>query len=349
MPATRPIVRLSSPSEIVALVPVLCGFVPRESLVAVSLQGVRHRVGLTMRFDLDWCDGQPHASQEIADRLGVDQATRALLVLFSETPDDDQRARGPLVEQVQGHCAQRGIEVSEALLVRSGRWTSYLCTGRVCCPDEGTPIEFEPSPALQLVAAERVLAGRAVLGSREELVRSVAPPVLLAAVVARQELDRAEVVWWNDYCRLGRDALFAQSIAAARSAMSRAMTPAGVTLVEAAGLAVAVQDVRVRDEVATWALRQRDPLLALLTQTVRAVGAPRDAAVCALLAWVAYAQGDGGLANVALDRALTSDPDYSLALLLREMLDRQVPPLEVRRLLRATSRPKSGRSRSRKR
>lgn len=338
MAATRPIVCLSSPSEIAAIIPVLCGFVPHESLVAVSLRGARHRVGLSMRYDLDWCDEQPHAAQEIADRLGADQASRVLLVLFSEAPDDGDRARSSLVEQIQDHCTQRGIDVSEALLVRSGRWTSYFCRGRTCCPDEGTPIEPEPTPALQLVAAEQVLAGRVVLGSREELVRSVAPPVLLAAALARQEMDRAEAHWHDDYYRLGPDALIAQSIAAARSAMGRALTPAGITPAEAAELAVAVQDIRVRDEVATWALRQHGPLLALLTQTVRAVVDPQDAAVCALLGWVAYAQGDGGLANVALDRALTSDPDYNLALLLREMLDRQIPPLEVRRLLRATNR-----------
>ena len=63
---------------------------------------------------------------------------------------------------------------------------------------------------------------------------------------------------------------------------------------------------------------------------------PDDAPVLALLGWVAYAHGDGGLANVALERCLASDPDYTLAHLLVEMLARQVPPREVRTLLKAT-------------
>jgi hypothetical protein len=89
----------------------------------------------------------------------------------------------------------------------------------------------------------------------------------------------------------------------------------------------------VRDEVATWALEQDDALLALSEQVARLVVPPYDAPVCTLLAWVAYARGDGARAAVALDRALRGDPSYPLALLLQAALDRALPPEVVRQAI----------------
>ncbi len=335
--AARPVARLSSPGEIVAVVPALCGFVPKESLVVISLRGPRKRVGLTMRFDLEWCRDIPTAAAEAARRLRTDGATRAVLVVHSEEPDDAALAWTALVQAVEVTCDSARIDVTDALLVRAGRWWSYQCRAD-CCPAEGTPVDVAPTAAVQLVQAEGVLDGRAVLGSRAELVASIAPPVLVAAVSARQHLDRAVDSWLDRFAREGREGVRSHGLAVARAALDRTLCAEGLSLPEAAELAIAVQNVHVRDEVATWALTRHDALLSALTQTARLVVPPDDAAVCALLGWVAYAQGDGGLANVALARALTSVPDYSLALLLSAMLQGQVPPQDVRKLLRDTSR-----------
>ena len=103
-------------------------------------------------------------------------------------------------------------------------------------------------------------------------------------------------------------------------------------------LSVALHDHRVRDEIATWSLRRSDALLSLLEQTARQVVPPFDAPVCTLLAWVAYARGDGSRVNVALDRALATDPAYSLANLLLTALEGGIAPREVRRMLKSTKR-----------
>jgi hypothetical protein len=58
-----------------------------------------------------------------------------------------------------------------------------------------------------------------------------------------------------------------------------------------------------------------------------------DAAPATLLAVTTWVRGDGAMANVALDRALGSEPGYSLARLLRTALDACLPPAEVRRLI----------------
>jgi len=49
-----------------------------------------------------------------------------------------------------------------------------------------------------------------------------------------------------------------------------------------------------------------------------------------LLAFTAWQAGDGALANIALDRAVASDPAYSMALLLRDIMDAGVPPSAAR-------------------
>lgn len=335
-PDRRPVARLSSPGEIVALVPVLCGFAPTESLVVVSLRGARKRVGLTMRFDLPWVLADVGAAaQEVAARLHLDGAAQAVLVVF--TDDEGPLVRSEVVAAVEQACQPQGIALNEALLVRDDTWWSYVCDDPACCPPDGTPLASEPTPALRLVEAERVLEGRAVLASRDELVASVAPPVLLAAAAAEDHLDRAVDEWLDRFHREGLEPVRRWSVQQVRELVDRAEQGHPVDGRDAARLAVAVQDLLVRDEVATWCLLRADPLLSVLLQASRLVLPPEDAAVLGLLAWVAYAGGDGGLANVALDRCLQSDASYSLAGLLQELLVRQVPPAEVRRLLTATA------------
>ena len=73
---------------------------------------------------------------------------------------------------------------------------------------------------------------------------------------------------------------------------------------------------------------------------VREVQEPRgDAAPATLLAVWAWLRGDGAMANVALERALDSDPAYTFAGLLRAALDHCLPPAAVRRLIADTAGP----------
>lgn len=333
---SRPVVRLSTPADMVGLVPHLVGFVPRESLVALSLKGRRARVGLTIRVDLPAPEHEDELVDQVADRLAADGAGRVLAVLYTGALGGGLPLRS-LVERLQRACEQRGAGVDDVLLVRDGRWYSYLCRSPRCCPADGTVLEVEPSPSLTVVAAHAALDGRAVLASRDALTASVAPPVLLARRVAADALDVAARARTEDVRARGLQATSAAGLASVAVALRRyACPPAQLEPGQAATLAVALLDVHVRDEVATWGLDEPDALLRLLTDVARSTVAPYDPPVCTLLAWTAYGRGDGALANVALDRALTSDPAYALAGLLRQALDAQVPPAEVRALLAAT-------------
>jgi len=68
-----------------------------------------------------------------------------------------------------------------------------------------------------------------------------------------------------------------------------------------------------------------------------------------VLAWVAYADGHGALANVAIERALEADPGYEMARLIEDAMGRMISPTEIRALtvdvrndLRAAESPPAG-------
>ncbi len=342
-PATAPAVaRLTSPGEIVAALPHVCGFVPSESLVVVSLRGPRKRMGITMRFDLVACGLADLAAAEVVARLRHDQADQALLVVFTE--EDGPLPRSALVSVVSAGCAAEGIAVHEALLVRAGRWFSYDCHDDRCCPPEGTPIpESSGSPGLSLLAAEAVLDGRAVRASRAELAASVAPPVFLAARAAEQEQEDAFERWMGRIDVDGEGAERAAATALWDAALAHAREGRFVlTAREVADLAVGLHDISLRDAILVRIVDDSEHLLALLLWLARTIVPPQDAAVCTLLAVTAWVRGDGALANIALDRALATDPDYSLATLVRIGLDRAVPPRQVKEWLRASAARGSG-------
>jgi hypothetical protein len=163
------VARLSGPGEILAVLPSLCGFPPQESLVLLSLRGQRRRLGLTARVDLPDPPHEHDLAALCADRMAGDGASCVVVTVLSE-----HGRRERLVDAVREALAEREVGVLEALHVSAGRWTSYTCSA-ACCPVEGTPVPAAP-PVLGLVRAEQVATGRAVLASREDLVRSLAAP-----------------------------------------------------------------------------------------------------------------------------------------------------------------------------
>ena len=253
--------------------------------------------------------------------MAADGAAAVVLALY------DGPLRTRLVGRLRDACAEHDLRVVEALHVDGGRWRSYTCSGP-CCPPEGTPLPVD-SAALRLVAAERTAAGRAVLASRADLAASVAPPDGDALARARRQVGEARRTAARER-QTGGPRARQDARRRAADLLDRVRDGGSVTGAEAAALAVCLDDVAVRDELATRLLDRSDELLALLLQAVRLVPAEGSAPLCAVLAWVAWSRGDGALANVALDRALADDPAYSLGTLLRAGLDAGLPPADVR-------------------
>jgi hypothetical protein len=324
-PAAPARMRLTSPAEILAAVPFLLGFTPERSLVVICLRG--KQIGLTMRVDLD---SAFELRAAFVARLLNQGAESAVLILFDPELDDRRRPGRALMRAVRRAFEVKGVRVTDALGVSLGRYWSYLCTDTTCCPGEGRAVPVAGSADHSRVAAPFVAIGSAPLASREALTASIAPvtgerrTVLVAAyeLALAQPLEYPLLRWMEAVRRYG---------GGDGRRPERALTP-----VEATQLIVGLNSEPVRDEVLSWtAALGNDGVLAVLGELAPLALPPFDTHILAALAWAAFADGDGALAGVALERALAIDPRRALAGMLAAALDGGVTPTQLHDLSRA--------------
>ncbi|GAA2000592.1 DUF4192 domain-containing protein [Nakamurella flavida] len=307
----RDAIRLRGTAALFAVIPIMLGFHPEDSLVLVCLRGPQGTVGPVGRADVD-------AGQEGADRLVAFAAAHAdvvALVRYSPLPED-----GVLTGLLRRRLGRLGIPVVGVWAVHDG-WAVEM--GRDGA--HRAPIESRDDPAVVHLRAANALAGRSVLPSRRHLVASIAAPVGEAARVARAAFARAAADEPGDADQLADAAL-----------EQRANT--GCVEVELAARLVRTIDGRTaRDRLIARAVREPDlPWVAMLVSlaglTSDAVASP----VCAMLSLVAYRYGDGALAQIAAQRSLDHDPANSLARIMTDVMDRALPPERLTTLLGAT-------------
>lgn len=331
-----PRLRLAGPGNLIAAIPHLLGFPPEQSLVLVGLSGARARVGITMRADLPG-DGLDHAPeveelQPLVEALLRDGAAACLAMVITECPDDDGVAPYiDLVARLDEALFEGGLEVSDIVLVRAGCWRSYLCPDPRCCPVAGTPVPRAPGD----LAAYAAYSGSVVRDSRSALVALIASDSVAVASTERaleyvcREMADASDAGTSEAYRERAEHSIEQRVAALAAGSARPLSHR-----DAARICVALIDRPLRDRIAGNCLEETAAAAeSLWIDLLRRAPAPLDAAPATLLAMSSWARGDGAMANVALDRALDSDPSYSLALLLRTALDHALPPGTVREML----------------
>lgn len=332
------VVKLGNPPDIVAALPVFIGFHPAESLVLVCLHGPRKRSGLTMRVDLPDPRHHEPLATDLATRAAHDKADGVILVCYTEDPDDGtELPRHDLIDLVLHELRQREIGWLDVLLVRGGRWWSYMCTAE-CCPREGTPVVARPSSEIVALEARSALEGRAVLASRAELEATVRGPVAIRGAALRAAQQRAGQSFIEEVTADGADAALRRTLALARAAFDRYVAGEHeLTDEDATRILVGLDDRLARDALITWTLDGHEQeLIVFLSHLARCAVDEIAAPVCTALAGVAYQCGEGALAGIALDRALASEPDYELARLLDVALRNQVDPAEIRAMARRT-------------
>jgi hypothetical protein len=329
--AAKPdVVKVSTPSDLVAAVPHLLGFVPAESVVVLGLTGPGGRVVFTMRNDLDSEKRDFLVASHLSRRLDramvdADVDAAAVFVFTRDEPGADGMPRRGLVEALDDEMP---VPMREAVLVVGDRFWSYFCQAE-CCPAEGTAVDHASAGAVAMAAAH-ALHGRAVLASREEVVRSVAAIGGVAARSMSQALTRAAVASRRCGPSEAEDMLDRLLVAADDGRLAPDHD-------QAAQIIVACNDREFRESVAQRLADDPDDhaLVALLRDLARLAQPPLDAGISTLLALAAYLQGDGVVADACLERALDSDDQFSLALLLRAALDGQVHPRALAAALRA--------------
>src|SRR4051794_37421367 len=188
--ARPPVLRLTNPDDVFAAIPYLLGFHPQKSLVVLGLSGPRSRLGVSMRLDLE--PAPPHElSSIVVNALRRDGDREAIVVLLDPSEQPHGRPGENLFRELRSALRRADIVLRDAYRVSNGRWWSYLCRDRSCCPSEGTPIRRPEEPGgPSRVAATAVAAGLAPLPSREALRASLEPPAPWTWSAADQALDR---------------------------------------------------------------------------------------------------------------------------------------------------------------
>lgn len=298
-------------ADLVAMVPLVLGFHPHESVVVMTFgNGAFHA-----RVDLpDAAALAAGAGADVADMLAhacrANRAQRAAVVVYT---DDHERARDVGLLLVHAlHDAE--LDVVDVLRVHDRRWFEPLRDDVT-----GTPVALEAHPFTargvfegQVVRLDRSELATGLRGGEEVERRHLAAAAglrrpLLGRGVQRSVL-RTEAAWVR--------ARVADAVASVR----RGEGPA-VGTADAARLLAAVGRGDVRD--AAWVDLSRETAtdhVALWHDLVRRSPDDLVASAAALLALAAYLAGDGALAWVALDRVAEVDPGHSLARLVADAL-----------------------------
>lgn len=328
--------------ELLAAVPHLLGFYPQSSIVIVHVDLEQHRTGTLLRLDLPAADDYEDGAVQLASLIEHGQPDGVILVCYGDSgappggggppgrapaPVHGELPHRALIERVLRELADRPVVVMGTAYVDGGRWWTYDCDQPGCCPAEGVPLPGPGVGAAADVAARAALAGRRTLASRRDVEDAVRGPAGAAEKAMAAVIERVDRELADEALADGVEVLRGRTLALARSRLARAAEGRlELSDDEVARLSLGAADVLVRDQFI--AFQDADPVawLALLTALARRTPDSRAAAICNVVAWVAYQQGDGALANVALDRALSIDPGHTMALLLRDCIDDQVSP-----------------------
>jgi hypothetical protein len=300
-------IRLSAPSDVLAVVPYLLGFHPEDSVVVLFVR--RGRVELTARVDVV----PPEIAGELAAYVGrlADQhgASELILVGYGGQAADVRELLANLADLLEP------LGLGDVIYADGRLWWSLQCSAS-CCPPEGTPYDLSTHP----IAATAVYAGLSCRSDRDDLAAEIAgPPVIehdalrLLAAEVRTEIEELD--------RVGRCNLMATLVGVAVAGRDR-LDDRGC-----AKLAVLAHDIHVRD--VAWSLLSAD--LAeqhqrLWRQVVSRTVPPYEPAPLCLLGLAAWIGGDGALMNCCIERIAAVDPEYSLGQLLDEISRAAVAP-----------------------
>jgi hypothetical protein len=312
---------LDRPGTLIAAVPAVLGFVPEMSLVLVTLD--RGDLGCVLRIDLS--DDMEEQVAHLAEVAAAARPDGAVAVIVDEYGagchpcNDDYRELADLLGE---HLASWDIALLDAHVVdrvaTGGRWHCADGCGR------GGVIE-DPSASPLAVAA--VLDGRRLYTGRAELQAVVAvDPVRsaeLTGVIAAAPERPGEM----------SDGEACAAIDEARAAAAHVADGGVLSDEVAARLGRALRDVRVRDSLFALAVGEdADRAEALWVSLARVLPAPWRTEALVLLAFSAYARGDGPLAGVSLDAALRLDPVHRMAGMLDQALQSGLRPERIREL-----------------
>ncbi len=351
---------LDDPAELVAYVPYRLGFHPAESLVVLSVREHAPRevsLGLLARFDLADVR-EPDIARLLRSQIDAhlereDCVAAWLLVYRDADPGDpaDATELSDLLDEARALLRPwRENPLTSAgrcYLVDGSRWHCLECTHEPACPAEGRSRAELDATA---IAAAMVLRGRPVAASREELVRVRAGTA--SGAETAQRVCRARLAEFVRLHGAGRRAAWRRSMARAWDATLAPDAPAP-TPTRFGVLLAGLSEKFVRDAVLTVAMaggsvaqalarpasthaamdtssppdvERVERVSALIEQAIRHSGPDDATPAWTSAAWLAWWLGDGARCDLLLAQAERLGEPYRLAILLRRLLDAQIPP-----------------------
>ena len=305
---------LTSPLDLLNAVPFLIGFQPKDSIVILSLR--EGAIDLAMRIDF------PHSLdleqlETLVGHLTRNGAEAAIIISYiPESNSDADLILKCFAETIE----ERSIPVKEALVIVGDRWRSTLCADERCCPLEGSPL---PVLTDSRIAAEQVALGRPIpFPNQEALIESLSPitdECLVAELISSIEpFDYS--IDPSPRQRKGAQAVldFLYDFEADGTCRDLALI---------SEVLVSLQDLQVRDfALGTFSDEKSDTYFDAWKWLMRIAPATYIAPPATVFAALCYERGDGAMANRALDRAMSDNPNYALTLLLRQVFSEGMSP-----------------------
>jgi hypothetical protein len=322
MSTSQPDFMLNRPGALIAALPAVLGFIPEKSLVLVTLD--RGEMGAVMRVDLsprlaDTVDGIAEVAAAVRPDAVIAVIVDADGALCPECAEDFRELSRVLTDVF---ALQEITLLAVHVVDRIAAGGSWHCADM--CGARGTVDDPSSSP----LAMAAVLDGRRLYARREDLlevieVTDTARIQRLARRIRKQLKTRTE----RDDESARRDVELAIVVA------ERTRNGADLADAEAAELACALTDINVRDTLFALAVGEKaaeaETLWALLS---RVLPEPWRVEALVLLAFSAYARGDGPLAGVALEAAVRNSGGHRMASMLDTALQSGLRPEGIREL-----------------
>jgi Domain of unknown function (DUF4192) len=317
----RPGPHITSPSDLLALVPTALGFHPEHSLVLVVTAG---DVGqMHARVDLPHDDEEDETAEVLDIVLAAVRKAKAHQVVVIAYCDDEHLAED-LVDVLLERLEALDVDVLWAVRADGERWYS-LDLISACAPDDGVPYDVSSHP----ITAQAVLDGRVTFDSRSDLADSLVGTDLDAIEAVQEGVDEAVRGLAADSRHpLGMESpeglrahLMTEGYWVRQRVRRYVQTGEPLDNAEAGRLVAATVNIDVRD--VAWAEMTRADARAhveLWRDIVRRTPPDLLAAPAALLAFAAWLAGEGALAWCAVERCHEVDPDYSMATLVSQAL-----------------------------
>lgn len=302
--------------DLINSLPTWFGFRPTESLVAVATSGPRRRFGFRLRMDIPEPEHVDQVAALVVAHLSHQGAEGAIVIAVTERQD----VARDLLDAIHLELDESDVD----LIVRARADGTRYWTDEHDAPSEG--IRYEES-AHHLSIVQAVAAGQQILPDRDALVER------FAAVTGerRRWLEHATGTILDEVVPLVAHAapgeLASTGMAVVDPILERALAGRRLSDADLLRMAAWASCVAVRDAMWSRITRENaDDMLRVLTTVSGSVVPPFEPAVLSLTAFAAWLTGDGAQALIAVERALRSDPDYSMAATILEILEAGVSP-----------------------